>query len=438
MIEIMGIVKLEVLMRVLIVEDSRINQFIARDTLLKYEIDCEIEYAMDGEEALFHIYTHTIDLVLLDIIMPKLTGLQVLEQLSQAEFNNPPKIIMLTTISDSKILKACFDYGASDYIKKPFEEMDFISRINSTLREIENEKKLKQTALLLELQNAKLKEVNETLQETQYHMVQKEKLVAIGELAARIAHEINNPLAFVISNFTNIKQYVDHFKSFIDYSMQTIQKDQMTLTDFALLIQQKWQNLDMNFVFQDFPELIDDSQKGLDRVAKIVNSMRNFARLSDENYFELVDINDLLDEVLIVVNNEIKYVATIEKNFAKCPPIYCNKGQIEQVFVNLLVNAAHAIKHDSQSGTGNIKIETRPDLEFCVIQICDNGCGISEEHLSKIFDPFFTTKPVGQGTGLGLSISHNIIVDKHHGKIDVNSKIGTGTCFTLSIPYSHE
>lgn len=424
-------------MRVLIVEDSRINQFIARDTLLKYDINCDIEYAMDGEDALLHIYTQTIDLVLLDIIMPKLTGLQVLEQLNQAHINNPPKIIMLTTISDSKILKACFDYGASDYIKKPFEEMDFISRINSTLREIENEKKLKQTALLLEHQNAKLIEVNETLKETQYHLVQKEKLVAIGELAAGIAHEINNPLAFVISNFTNIKQYVDHFKTFIDYSMQLIQQEKLTLSEFSSLVQQKWQQVDMDFVFEDFPELIEDSQKGLDRVAKIVNSMRNFARLSDENYFEMVEINELLDEVLIVVNNEIKYVASIEKTLTNCPPVYCNKGQIEQVFVNLLINAAHAIKQYNQSGNGVIKIETKPEMDYCVIKVSDNGSGISEELLSKIFDPFFTTKPVGQGTGLGLSISHNIIVDKHHGKIDVNSKLGIGTCFSISIPYTH-
>lgn len=425
-------------MRILIVEDSRINQFIARDTLLKYNIDCEIEYAMDGEEALLHIFSQKIDLVLLDIIMPKLTGLQVLEQLHEAKYSYMPKVIMLTTISDSKILKACFDYGASDYIKKPFEEMDFISRINSTLRELENENKLKQTAQLLEEQNAKLVSMNETLKETQYHLVQKEKLVAIGELAAGIAHEINNPLAFVISNFTNIRQYVDKFKTFIDYSMQQVADESLDLSEFRRLMSDKWDRTDMAFVFEDFPELIIDSQKGLDRVAKIVSSMRNFARLSDENYFEYVDINELLEEVFIVVNNEVKYIASVEKNFVTCPPVYCNKGQIEQVFVNLIVNAAHAIKSNDSSGTGSIIVETHPEKERCIVRICDNGSGIADEHLSKIFDPFFTTKPVGQGTGLGLSISHNIIVDKHHGEIRVESNPGNGTCFEIAIPYVHE
>lgn len=425
-------------MRILIVEDSKINQFIARDTLLKYNIDCEIEYAMNGEEALASIYSQSIDLVLLDIIMPKLTGLQVLEQLHNSNYSDPPKIIMLTTISDTKILKACFDYGATDYIKKPFEEMDFISRINSTFREIVSEKKLKQTAMLLEDKNNKLVSVNEALKETQYHLVQKEKLVAIGELAAGIAHEINNPLAFVISNFTNIRQYVDNFKSFIDHSMDSISQEDITLEQFREALAIKWQESDMDFVFDDFPDLINDSQKGLDRVAKIVNSMRNFARLSDDDYFEYIDIVDLLEEVFIVVNNEVKYVATVEKGYEDCPPIYCNKGQIEQVFVNLIINAAHAIKNYTNAGTGVIRVEVHPKSEHCEISICDNGCGISDEHISKIFDPFFTTKPVGQGTGLGLSISHNIIVDKHHGKIAVDTKIGTGSCFIVSIPYKHE
>ncbi|HAS74012.1 MAG TPA: hybrid sensor histidine kinase/response regulator [Clostridiales bacterium UBA8960] len=425
-------------MKILIVEDSRINQFIARDTLIKHSIECEIEYAMDGEEAIEQIYSKKVDLVLLDIIMPKMTGLQLLEHLQNTKLEDPPKIIMLTTINDSKTLKMCFDLGASDYIKKPFEEMDFISRINSTIRELQNEKKMKQTALLLEQQYKQLKEANESLKEAQYHLVQKEKLVAIGELAAGIAHEINNPLAFVISNFSNIKQYVKDFQNFINAMISRLEDTEITLDELKSVSLEYWKKCDMEFVFEDFPELISDSEKGLARVAKIVSSMRNFARLSDEDYFEYVDINELFEEVLIVVNNEVKYVATVETHFGQCPSIYCNKGQIEQVLVNLIVNAAHAIKNYTYAGTGVIKIETRAEPDGCIIMICDNGCGISDENLSKIFDPFFTTKPVGQGTGLGLSISHNIIVDKHHGKINVSSKIGSGTCFTVKIPYLQE
>lgn len=423
-------------MRILIVEDSRINQYIARDTLLKFLLDCEIEFAMDGEEALEMIYTQPIDLVLLDIIMPKLTGLQVLEQLNKASYKHLPKVIMLTTISDAKILKACFDQGATDYIKKPFEEMDFISRINSALREIKNEQALKRNAELLETQNIKLIEANESLKLAQYHLVQKEKLVAIGELAAGIAHEINNPLAFVTSNFTNVRQYVSTLKTFLEQLYATLESDESVLNqDLKVSLLESWERNDLAFILDDFPELIIDSQKGLDRVAKIVSSMRNFARLSDDEYFEYVYIADLFEEVFIVVNNEVKYSANIITDFPECPPIYCNKGQIEQILVNLLVNAAHAIKNQIHDGMGTIRIHTIPHEDACEIIICDNGTGIKEAHLSKIFDPFFTTKPEGQGTGLGLSITHNIVVDKHHGRIHVDSQWGNGACFHIFLPY---
>ena len=421
-------------MRILIVEDSRINQLIARDTLVKNGIDCEIDYAMDGEQALEMILNDACDLVLLDIIMPKMTGIQVLEQLREIQVHQMPKIIMLTTIGDGNILKTCFELGASDYIKKPFEEIDFISRINSIIRELDNEKKMKQSALLLEEQNNQLVAMNEALKETQFHLVQKEKLMAIGELAAGIAHEINNPLAFVISNFTNIKSYVHDFESFIKLSMDLLNREDINCALFKEKIHEAWDRADLDFVFTDFPELIEDSQKGLDRVAKIVSSMRNFARLSDDNFFESVHINDLIEEVLVVVNNEIKYVATVELDFEFHKPLNCNKGQVEQVLVNLLVNAAQAIKAANHTELGTISIHTYEVKEECVIKICDNGIGIDSDHISHIFDPFFTTKAVGQGTGLGLSISHNIIVDKHHGKINVESQRGVGACFTISLP----
>lgn len=426
-------------MRILIVEDSRINQYIARDTLLKFLSDCEIEFAMDGEEALEMIYNKPIDLVLLDIIMPKLTGLQVLEQLNQADYRDLPKVIMLTTISDAQILKACFDQGATDYIKKPFEEMDFISRINSTLRDIKNEQDLKRNAELLESQNIKLMEANESLKLAQYHLVQKEKLVAIGELAAGIAHEINNPLAFVTSNFTNVRQYVNTIKCFLETINERLKSDvPISNSPLNQMFFEAWEKNDLSFILDDFPELIIDSQKGLDRVAKIVSSMRNFARLSDDEYFEYVYIDDIFEEVFIVVNNEVKYTANIVTDFKPCPPIFCNKGQIEQILVNLLVNAAHAIKNQIFDGMGTIHISTVPHEDLCEIIICDNGTGIREEHLSKIFDPFFTTKPEGQGTGLGLSISHNIVVDKHRGKIHVDSQWGKGSCFHIFLPYKIE
>jgi signal transduction histidine kinase len=257
--------------------------------------------------------------------------------------------------------------------------------------------------------------------EAHVYMVQKEKLVSIGELAAGIAHEINNPLAFVMSNFSNIKEY------------------SIPITELLLKVkdtpelQKDWKAKDIDFLLEDLPELIDESQKGLDRIAKIVNSMRNFARTSDEDTTEYFDINNLIDEVLMIVNNEVKYNAVVEKEYENCPLIYGNKGEIEQVFVNLVVNASQAIKESGDS-IGTITIKTEPICQGVLISVRDTGKGIDPQFIHKVFDPFFTTKPVGQGTGLGLSISHSIIVEKHGGELKVESELGVGTCFYIELP----
>ncbi|MDW7660365.1 MAG: response regulator [Bacillota bacterium] len=408
-------------MKILIVEDSKINQYIARDTLIKYDIPCEIEYANDGEAALVRIYQNGIDLVLLDIVMPKMTGIEMLEKLNSMNIPYKPEVIMLTTISDSQILNSCFDLGAVDYIKKPFEEMDFVARIRSTLREISYKNKLKRATERLEAQNIELNEANRNLMEAHVYMVQKEKLVSIGELAAGIAHEINNPLAFVMSNFSNIKEYSIPISEIL---MKVKNNPEL---------HEDWKTKDIDFILGDLPDLIDESQKGLDRIAKIVNSMRNFARTSDEDTTEYFDINNLIDEVLMIVNNEVKYNAVVEKNYEICPLIYGNKGEIEQVFVNLIVNASQAIKESGDS-IGTITINTAPSAAGVLITVRDTGKGIDPLHIHKVFDPFFTTKPVGQGTGLGLSISHSIIVEKHGGELKVESEPGMGTCFYIELP----
>ncbi len=408
-------------MKILIVEDSKVNQFIARDTLIKYDIPCEIEYANDGWVALEMINQDGIDLVLLDIVMPKMTGIEMLEKLNSMNISYKPEVIMLTTISDSKILNSCFDLGAVDYIKKPFEEMDFVARIRSTLREITYKNKLKRATERLEAQNIELNEANRNLMEAQVYMVQKEKLVSIGELAAGIAHEINNPLAFVMSNFSNIKEYSIPISELF-----------MKVKNYPEFVED-WKTKDIDFILEDLPDLIDESQKGLDRIAKIVNSMRNFARTSDDDMVEYFDINNLIDEVLMIVNNEVKYSAEVEKNYEICPLIYGNKGEIEQVFVNLIVNASQAIKEKSDS-IGTITITTEPSSSAVLISVRDTGKGIEPQYIHKVFDPFFTTKPVGQGTGLGLSISHSIIVEKHGGEIKVESEPGVGTCFYIELP----
>ncbi|GAU78594.1 response regulator [Fusibacter sp. 3D3] len=422
-------------MRILIVDDSKINQVVARDTLIANRIESEIFLASNGEEALEFIAVSGCDLVLLDIIMPKYSGVEVLEKIMMNDEIKHPKVIMLTTIEDTQTLKQCFDYGATDYIRKPFNELEFISRVKSVIREIQNDHQIKHTAIQLERQNAELVETNKALKEAQYYLVQKEKMVAIGELAAGIAHEINNPLAFVMSNLETAKNYVSVISDFIEIGREIITIEHADhFMESITKMDALWKEKDLDFIFEDFLEVLIDSETGLKRVAKIVMTMRNFARISDEDVFEYVDMNVLLDEALLIVNNEIKYSATIVKHYSECKLLYCNKGQIEQVLVNMLVNAAHAIKSKNQENLGVVDLSTLCDGKYGYMIIKDNGDGIDSEFINKIFNPFFTTKPVGQGTGLGLSISHDIIVNKHKGEIQVESKKNEGSTFTVKIP----
>lgn len=419
-------------MKILIVEDSKINQAIARDSLEKLDLDCEIVCANDGEEGLEEIAKGGVDLVLLDIVMPKMSGLEVLATLQHFDASIVPEIIMLTTISDPDTLIKCFEMGAVDYINKPFDYLEFSARIRSTLKSIRQKHQIRRDTLLLANQNKQLNEANRNLKEAQFYLIQKEKLVAIGELAAGVAHEINNPLAFVMSNFTNIKEYGEQIHEFLTWLRKS--KSPLMTEEGVQKLEEKWEACDLAFILEDYSDLIEESQKGLDRMAKIVTSMRNFSRISDEDQYDYVDINELIEEVLLVVNNEIKYTAVIKKDYQSCPAVYCNKGEIEQVIVNLVMNASQAIKALEKTVMGTITISTICDTNHVIISICDDGCGMDEETLRKLFDPFFTTKPVGQGTGLGLSISHSIIVEKHLGKIDVKSELGIGSCFNVYLP----
>ncbi len=422
-------------MKILIVDDSKINQVVARDTLIANHIESEIFLASNGEEALKFIMKSGCDLVLLDIIMPKYSGVEVLEKIMMDDQIKHPKVIMLTTIEDTQTLKKCFDYGATDYIRKPFNELEFISRVKSVIREIQNDYQIKSAAIQLENQNAALLETNKALKEAQYYLVQKEKMVAIGELAAGIAHEINNPLAFVMSNLSTAKSYVSAISEFITLGKEMITvEDRDNYVEALEKMDTLWKEKDLDFIFEDFEEVLIDSETGLNRVAKIVMTMRNFARISDEDVFEYVEMNVLLDEALLIVNNEIKYSAKIVKHYSECKLLYCNKGQIEQVLVNMLVNASHAIKNKNQKNLGVVELSTSCDDVYGYMTIKDNGGGIDAEFINKIFNPFFTTKPVGEGTGLGLSISHDIIVNKHKGEILVDSKKNEGSAFTVKIP----
>lgn len=304
---------------------------------------------------------------------------------------------------------------------------DGIVCINGFSFDITESKKLESQ---LAEHNKQLEELNYALQQQQKKLVQQEKLASVGQLAAGVAHEINNPVGFVTSNLNTLEEYMDVFRNIYDvmeYSVsQPASKDNYgkLLEKFMVIGQEE----DIKFVLEDCYNLIHESKDGMERVINIVKNLKSFAR-TDKGEMSVCDICDILDNTLNIVHNQLKYKCEVVKDYEQVPPVLAATGEIAQVFMNILVNASHAIE---KNGTITIKVWWDKSGSVCV-SIADTGCGISEENLNKIFDPFFTTKEVGVGTGLGLSISHGII-EKHGGTLSVKSKVGEGTTFTISLP----
>jgi len=278
---------------------------------------------------------------------------------------------------------------------------------------------------ILSEQAAALEEANRQLKDTQSQMLQQEKMASIGQLAAGVAHEINNPMGFVTSNLNTLGKYLAKLRT-ADKEQTALLADLMDAEQAeAYLRQRRKSKVDM--VFEDIPELLDESLDGAKRVRDIVQNLKTFSRVDQAEESE-VNINDCLDSTLKIVWNEIKYKAEVKKEFGELPLLKCHPQQLNQVFMNILVNAAHAIEE-----RGEIRIRTWCEQQQVKVAISDNGCGIPDEVRERIFEPFFTTKEVGKGTGLGMSIAYEII-QKHGGRIEIDSRVGEGTTFTIILP----
>lgn len=249
-------------------------------------------------------------------------------------------------------------------------------------------------------------------------LLQSEKLAAIGQLAAGVAHEINNPIGYVCSNLKSLDGYVRDMLRIINAVDEAGSLDE---------IRQLKTNLEYEYIRNDVEALIAESEDGIDRVKRIIGALKDFSHIEEEEFLP-ADLHRGLDTTLNVVNNELKYKAEVIKEYGELPDIECIPSQINQVMMNLLVNAAHAIDQ-----FGRITLRTACNGDWAWIEVEDTGLGIDPKVLNRIYEPFFTTKPVGKGTGLGLALSYSI-VQKHHGRIEVNSEQGKGTRFRVWLP----
>jgi signal transduction histidine kinase len=396
----------------------------------------EVRKALNGKMALTACQMVLPDVILLDINMPGMDGYQVCQQLKTDDKTCQVPVIFISALDDVLDKVKAFDVGGVDYVTKPFHGAEVVLRI-------ENQINLRLLQRKLEEKNSLLQEALDNLQAAQVQRIQNEKMVALGQLVAGIAHEVNNPITFIYGNLEYASQYVRDLVNLIEVYQQEYPQP-------TPKVQKMVGDVDLNFVINDLQNLMGAMYRGSDRIREIVQALQNFSRL-DESTMKEVNIHEGINSTLVMLQHRLRKTdtrpaITVVKDYGVLPPISCYASELNQVFMHLLNNAIDAIEREenhvlSEPQTGippkipQIRIHTEvTDHHTVKFMIADNGVGIDESLRSRLFDPFFTTKPVGKGSGLGLSISYQIIVQQHHGKITYTSSLNQGTEFTVEIP----
>nr|HDM59028.1 hybrid sensor histidine kinase/response regulator [Bacillota bacterium] len=413
------------------------------DVLEDRDEDGEFQFfrATSGEEALSILDERDgdIDLVLTDQRMPGMSGAQLLEKIHEKY----PLIgsIVISGFAEFEDMRSAFKSGIFDYIKKPYDEDHLVGVVRSSLEKTELRRQnanlveeLKDANQLLEQRvnerTLELKHSLERLRSMQQQLIQAEKMSSLGQLVAGIAHEINNPATSVYAGAEALESNVDELVSYLERYENLLKAIQDGDDGKVKEIGDDLTNAqeDIDYLLEEgLPWSIRSMKEGAVRIKDIVRNLKTFARV-DEAEVKHADINDGIRTTEKLIHHELKNRITVHEEFGDLPPLECYPGQLNQVFMNILVNAAQAIE-----GEGTIWIKTYTEGNNIVVKIRDTGGGIPQKVLKDIFNPFFTTKPVGQGTGLGLSISYGII-KKHGGEIKVDSEPGVGTEFTIILP----
>lgn len=407
--------------------------------------DFVLDSAYQGQEALAMLERglaaqEPYSIAFVDMRMPPgWDGVETIERLWQAD--GRLQVVICTAFSDHSWDEILHRLDVRDrllVLKKPFDPIEvqqlagtLVAKWNATL---EAGRQMHVLDSAVQERTLDLRQANQALQNEmserkalESQLIQNEKLSSLGQLVAGIAHEINNPVGFVLSNFGTLQTYLEKLLRLVDAYRAA--EPAIVPPQAAQALAGLRQEMDLEFLREDLPALLRDSREGIDRIRGIVQDLKDFSRAEAMQDWVLADLHKGIDSTLKIVAAEVRQSATVVKEYGTLPPVECLPAQINQVVMNLVVNAAHAM----EPGRGDITIRTGACEDGVCIEVSDTGRGIAPEQLPRIFDPFFTTKPVGKGTGLGLSVSYGI-VRKHHGRIEVESELGRGTTFRVVLP----
>lgn len=423
---------------ILVVDDMLDNLRLLSNLLLSQGY--EVRKATSGTMALRSAQSQPPDLILLDINMPDMDGYEVCRQLKAIDATRAIPVIFLSALDDALDKVKAFKLGGADYIAKPFQVEELLVRIETQLTVQRFTQTLEKQ---VETRTAELTQVLQHLKQTQLQLVQHEKMSALGNLVAGVAHEINNPVGFIAGNLQPAIDYINDLFRLIDLYQSRVPQPDPDLTDEIAAV-------DLDYLREDLPKLIDSMKLGVERIRHISTSLRTFSR-ADKDYKVPFDIHEGIDSTILILKHRLKAnddrpAIEIVKDYGNLPQIECFPGQLNQVFMNILANAIDALEESDQKRSFK-EIEAHPDCitiktemqgeRTAAIHISDNGIGMTEEIKARIFDHLFTTKAVGKGTGLGLAIAYQIVEEVHSGKLNCKSTLGEGTEFVITLPVLH-
>lgn len=416
---------------ILVVDDNPTNIQVLFDVLS--EIGYRVAIAKSGESALQRLQSYHPDIILLDVMMPGIDGFETCQRLKADSATCDIPVIFMTALSDSMDKVKGLSLGAVDYITKPIQHEEALARIRVHLQLRESQKKL-------ENRTTELSQALDSLKQAQVHLVQSEKMSALGQLLAGVAHEINNPVNFIHANIAPAEEYIQDLINFVNLYQECHPQPHSKI--------QAWMDeVDVDYLKEDLIKLLNSLNVGSDRIRQLVRSLQNFSRL-DESAAKAIDLHEGIESTLLILQYRLKAKPDrpgikIVRDYGELPLVKCYPSQLNQVFMNILSNAIDALEERDTKrsaaemredpSTISIRTQVLPN-QAIAIYIADNGFGIKENLCDRLFEPFFTTKPIGKGTGLGLSISYQIITEKHGGKIYCHSTPGKGVEFAIELP----